>query len=58
MVPFSRDYEMREYEMRFREDQTANKAPGIDMMSHGELEPLLIPRAKGKLYEEGEARMF
>ena len=53
VVPFS-----REYEMRFRDDQVANRALGIEMMPQGELEELLTQRAKGQSYEEGEARMF
>ena len=53
VVPFS-----REYEMRFRDDQVANKAFGIEMMPKSELEQLLSQRAKGKMYAEGEARMF
>lgn len=53
VVPFS-----REYEMQFRDDQVANKALGIEMMPESELKALLIHRAKGQMYEEGEARMF
>ena len=53
VVPFS-----REYEMRFRDDQVANKALGTEMMPESELKELLTQRAKGKMYEEGEARMF
>ena len=53
VVPFS-----REYEMRFRDDQVANKALGIEMMPESELKEILTQKAKGKMYEEGEARMF
>ena len=53
VVPFS-----REYEMRFRDDQVANKALGIEMMPESELKALLTQRARGQMYEEGEARMF